>query len=224
MSPPLDLPNVNCFGSIFAQTRIESEVPNINPNNQTCIEVLEDWLRENPEHRPVITPSRCSPTAEPRTGAPLASAETHGGEDDDVIMIPREVPTQDYQEWTDAQPRSPWFDPSQIGTVPVSGQAGEIPSVTSQPVTPTEQELTEAETEVPSVNDPEAPRFKSNEHHISENAVRQRAKRIFTKRCDGSMKVSETIWNEWRGKGQPRKNLEQIFKSCGYDPDTYLDW
>lgn len=73
--------------------------------------------------------------------------------------------------------------------------------------------------EVPDIRDKAAPRFDVGEHHISQNAVRQRAKRIFTPRVDGSLKVSETIFKEWKGKGQARRNLEQIFKSVGYDPD-----
>lgn len=73
--------------------------------------------------------------------------------------------------------------------------------------------------QVPTFGDDMAPRFDVGEHHISENAIRQRAKRIFTPRVDGSLKVSEAIFNEWKSKGQARRNLEQIFKSVGYDPD-----
>lgn len=76
--------------------------------------------------------------------------------------------------------------------------------------------------EIPDINDPHAPRFEVGEPQLSVNAIRQRAKRIFTKRVDGSMKISETIFNEWKGKGQPRKNLEQIFKNCGYCADSQL--
>ena len=90
--------------------------------------------------------------------------------------------------------------------------------------TPSEKETPQPEKipQVPCITDQKAPRFKVGEHHVSDNAIRQRAKRIFTKRVDGSMKVSETIYNEWKGRGQPRKTLEQIFKNCGYDPDTFL--
>ena len=90
--------------------------------------------------------------------------------------------------------------------------------------TPTEKGFHQSEKfpEVPCITDKNAPKFKVGEHHVSENAIRQRAKRIFTKRVDGSMKVSETIYNEWKGRGGPRKTLEQIFKNCGYDPDTFL--
>lgn len=75
--------------------------------------------------------------------------------------------------------------------------------------------------DIPDIANDSAPRFKKGEHHLSENAIRCRARRIFTPRVDGSLKVSETIFAEWRSKGQPRKNLEQIFKQCGYDAEAY---
>ena len=66
------------------------------------------------------------------------------------------------------------------------------------------------------------PEVEKHEHHLSENAVRCRARRVFTPRVDGSKKVSETVFKEWHSKGQPRKNLEQIFKQCGYDPESFI--
>ena len=74
--------------------------------------------------------------------------------------------------------------------------------------------------EVPDINNLHAPRFEKGEHHLSPNAIRCRARRIFTPRVDGTKKVSETIFKEWHQKGQPRKNLEDIFKQCGYDPES----
>ena len=76
--------------------------------------------------------------------------------------------------------------------------------------------------EVPDIEDQHAPRFETYEHHLSENAIRQRTKRIFTPRVDGSLKVSAKIFNEWKGKGPARKSLEQIFKSVGYDVDSSI--
>ncbi|CAL1131883.1 unnamed protein product, partial [Cladocopium goreaui] len=76
--------------------------------------------------------------------------------------------------------------------------------------------------EIPEYGNTHAPKFEKHEHHLSENAIRCRARRIFTPRVDGSKKVSETVFKEWHSKGQPRKNLEQIFKQCGYDPDTFV--
>lgn len=79
-------------------------------------------------------------------------------------------------------------------------------------------------TDVPDIADKTAPRFRKGQHHITPNAIRCRARRIFTPRANGTYKVSDDIYNEWHGKGQPRKNLEDIFRSCGYDPDSRWYW
>ena len=76
--------------------------------------------------------------------------------------------------------------------------------------------------EIPDINDALAPRFKVHEHHLSPEAIRSRSKRIFTKRADGSKKVSDEIWNDWHAKGKSRRLLEDIFKQCGYDPETWF--
>ena len=78
--------------------------------------------------------------------------------------------------------------------------------------------------EIPEYGNTHAPKFEKHEHHLSENAVRCRARRVFTPRVDGSKKVSETVFKEWHSKGQPRKNLEQIFKQCGYDPESLSEY
>lgn len=78
------------------------------------------------------------------------------------------------------------------------------------------------EDSVPTLGDAAAERFRVDEHHLSPNAIRQRAKRIFTKRVDGSMKVSQQIFDEWKGGGTKKKTLEQIFKSVGYCPEPCL--
>lgn len=74
--------------------------------------------------------------------------------------------------------------------------------------------------EVPDMDNVDAPRFAKHEHHLTPNAIRCRARRVFTPRVDVSKKVSETIFKEWHGRGQPRKDLETIFKQCGYDPES----
>ena len=79
---------------------------------------------------------------------------------------------------------------------------------------------TDTDSEIPEYGNMNAPKYEKYEHHLSENAIRCRARRIFTPRVDGSKKVSETVFKEWHSKGQPRKNLEQIFKQCGYDPES----
>ena len=76
--------------------------------------------------------------------------------------------------------------------------------------------------QIPDVRDALAPKPRVQDHHLSPEAVRSRTKRIFTPRADGSKKVSEEIWNDWKAKGSRRKLLEDIFKRCGYDPETCL--
>lgn len=74
---------------------------------------------------------------------------------------------------------------------------------------------------VPDIKDAQAPRPVLGQPHISEEAIRQRAKRIFMPRRDGSLKVSQEIFKEWKAKGKERKNLEEIFKRCGYNAETW---
>ena len=76
------------------------------------------------------------------------------------------------------------------------------------------------EDEVPEFGNAEAPRYSKGEAQLTPNAIRCRAKRIFTPRVDGSKKVSDTIFKEWQQKGAARKNLEEIFKQCGYDAES----
>lgn len=35
-------------------------------------------------------------------------------------------------------------------------------------------------------------------------------------------KVSDAIWADWHAGGSKRKTLEEIFKRCGYDPETFV--
>ena len=77
---------------------------------------------------------------------------------------------------------------------------------------------------IPALNDTKAPKPHVGQHDISPEAVKQRAKRIFTPRADGSLKVSQQIFDEWKGKGPRRRNLEMIFKQCGYDPEPSLSF
>ena len=76
--------------------------------------------------------------------------------------------------------------------------------------------------EIPDVSDALAPRPVLGQAHISPEAVRSRSRRIFTKRGDGSKKVSDEIWDEWHSKGPKKRMLEQIFKQCEYDPDPWF--
>lgn len=75
---------------------------------------------------------------------------------------------------------------------------------------------------IPDIRDALAPKFNTGEHHLSDSAIASRAKRIFTPRVDGTKKVSDEIWNDWKAKGKRRQLLQDIFKQCGYDPETCL--
>lgn len=77
-----------------------------------------------------------------------------------------------------------------------------------------------AEGGIPDVRDTKAPMPKVGEHDLSPAAIRQRANRVFTPRADGSLKVSQKIFDEWKSKGNGRKCLEAIFKQCGYDAEA----
>ena len=76
--------------------------------------------------------------------------------------------------------------------------------------------------EVPDVSDALAPRPVLGQAHLSQEAIRSRSRRIFTKRGDGSKKVSDEIWDEWHSKGPKKRMLEQIFQQCGYDADPWF--
>lgn len=194
---------------------------------------------ENPEvsesaHRPVPTPSR-------QDSAPSADASL----DSDVEVVESAGPVNEVP-LDDAQSQQPLFgvespaptpaptelDPPTASTdldppTASTGDQGDVEATLKVPSdvedeTPYGDEDEDEDekngcVDIPRIDNAFAPRFSPREHHISPNAIRQRTKRIFTKRVDGTMKVSETIFNEWKGKGQARKNLEQIFKSCGYD-------
>ena len=128
-----------------------------------------------------------------------------------------------------AAPKSLGDSSSQAGGTPTSSRADGTPesrisadgTKKEQPVIPPEAEPFESpEDEIPDIRDTLAPRYAVGEHHLTDAAIRGRARRIFEKRADGSKKVSEQIWAEWKGKGPARKLLEDIFKRVGYDPDT----
>ena len=108
---------------------------------------------------------------------------------------------------------------------PVVGPLATLPKTATEPAqgaTPHDAtpEPFSPYSEVPDIKDTKAPRFRPGEAQISAEAIRQRAKRIFMPRRDGSLKVSQEIFREWKSKGKERKTLEEIFKRCGYNSDT----
>lgn len=126
------------------------------------------------------------------------------------------------RDWPDRQPGldSPNYSPS-LGSL--GSQASLDGTVQYQPQVPEFQpEPFEGDDGIPDIRDALAGRPQVGEHHLSPEAIRSRTKRIFTPRADGSKKVSEEIWNDWKAKGPRKKLLEDIFKRCGYDPETCL--
>lgn len=100
-------------------------------------------------------------------------------------------------------------------------------TVQGQPVIPQSepepfQKGLDFEAEIPDIRDALAPRYHAGEPQLTESAIRGRARRIFEKRADGSKKVSEEVWNDWKSRGPAQRLLKEIFKRCGYDPDAFL--
>ena len=56
---------------------------------------------------------------------------------------------------------------------------------------------------------------------ISSTAIYHRMRRIFHPRGSQQKKVSEELVKQWDRKGKGRTSLEQIFQSCGYNPDWF---
>lgn len=58
---------------------------------------------------------------------------------------------------------------------------------------------------------------------VSETAVNSRLKRVFAPNIKGEYKVPMEIVRQWQKKGgKGKKNLHQIFQSCGFNPDWDL--
>ena len=188
--------------------------------------VLNEWLAGNqPESnppRPQPSPVRHSESvATPSASATKAGVPPASPADSDAVVTGMVVPSE----------KSPSYSPSMASEklacekgndvcVPRGDGDNLVPG--NGPAMPHDMEsLPDFDLDqVPDINNTEAPRLQKGEHHLTPNAIRCRARRIMTPRVDGSLKVSETIFREWHQKGQPRKNLEEIFKQCGYDPES----
>ena len=172
--------------------------------------VLETYLQDLRSDRPQPTPARSLKPQESKLEQP---ASANASRSPDVIkaidLDSDESPKADSVGYSPTTPAE-----SGHGSV-----APKEPPKVYTDVGPFGDFVT-TDTEIPDYCDTNAPKFEKHEHHLSENAIRCRARRIFTPRVDGSKKVSETVFKEWHSKGQPRKNLEQIFKQCGYDPES----
>lgn len=78
---------------------------------------------------------------------------------------------------------------------------------------------------IPLVTDTKACKPKAGEIQLTKGAINARMRRIFTPLCNGKLKVSQQIMDDWHSggaKSKKRRNLEQIFQLCGYDPDHWL--
>ncbi|CAK9080269.1 Uncharacterized protein SCF082_LOCUS38276 [Durusdinium trenchii] len=118
-------------------------------------------------------------------------------------------------------PGKPTEEPSTEHVSKASRCGPTEPSPLDLPGKPTQQslDLPELASVIPDIKDSSAPFFRVGEQQISNDALRQRAARIFKLRVNGTCRVNEEIRKEWTGKGRPRRMLEEIFKQCGYDPD-----
>ena len=125
---------------------------------------------------------------------------------------------------------SPLSPPTPVTTPGTTAHKSEDGTVVKQPVIPEPGREEDAddldnwddEDEIPELSDALAPKPKVGQHSLSPEAIRSRSIRIFTKRSDGSKKVSEEIWADWHSKGPRKKLLEDIFRQCGYCADTWV--
>ena len=85
------------------------------------------------------------------------------------------------------------------------------------PIKP-KQFVTDEELDIPDKNDPRAVMPVVGEPQISKKAIEMRTQRIFKRRANGGLKVSEVVFQEWHEKGARRTLLETIFRQVGYDP------
>lgn len=123
----------------------------------------------------------------------------------------------------DAQPRSFGVAPSPRELEQVDTDEAWTPEAAEElpvaPVSPKSPEPGVDMNKVADIRDQSAPKFKPGEHHLSPNAIRCRAKRIFTPRANGSLKVSQAIYDEWHGGGPGQKTLQSIFRQLGYNAE-----
>ena len=182
------------------------EIRNVTDSNQwfPLAKALEALLAK--EDKPIATPVRVAvPTMSPQL-TPLLDDRQPDTPTVYVDGVPIRSPTE-----IDSETPAPHSPLSAIAPVSSSNSAGAREVVS-------EADLVDAK--IPQVGDKKAPMPRVGEHDISPAAIRQRANRVFTPRADGTLKVSQKIFDEWKSKGKSRKCLEAIFKQCGYDPEA----
>ena len=72
--------------------------------------------------------------------------------------------------------------------------------------------------DIPEFDDVDATRPVAGVVRISLQAMEARLRRIFTPNSKGLYKVSQELVQQFKQK-KGRRNLEQLFQSCGFDPD-----
>ena len=73
--------------------------------------------------------------------------------------------------------------------------------------------------DVPDVSDKSHPKPKDGELRVSETAIYHRMRRVFHPKNVTKRKVSEEMVKQFDKGGRSRKSLQQVFQSCGYNPD-----
>ena len=71
---------------------------------------------------------------------------------------------------------------------------------------------------VPTMGDQNATQPTAGKLRVSESALYHRMYRVFHPR-NGNKKVSDAMIKQWDKGGKSRKNLQQVFQACGYNPD-----
>ena len=77
--------------------------------------------------------------------------------------------------------------------------------------------------DIPEINNNDAEQPDPRTIRLSRKAIESRMRRVFEPNVKGEFKVSPEIIKQWKDKKRGRKNLEQVFQSCGFDPDKGLD-
>ena len=144
-----------------------------------------------------------SPASAAETQSPASAAETKSPANACATKAPAPTATTDV-----------------LSTPPKKPASSAAPSVKAAPPAAPEA----LDPSIPDRKDGQASKPAPGEVTISPDAMRARARRVFTPRANGTLKVSKEVFDEWqRGPGsKERKNLEMIFQQCGYDPETII--
>ena len=160
---------------------------------------------------PKNVPQKSFPEEEPQKSFPEDVPQKSFPEEDFEQLFPEDVPQKSFPEPRELFPDAENMPPQQrenLGSMQDDDMRHETPF--------RERNLSE----IPDRCDHRAPRPSKGEHTLSAEAIRSRAKRIFTPRANGTLKVSRQIYEEWNRRGsKERKNLEAIFRQCGYAPE-----